>query len=149
MVSAPAASISDELAAYLAAAVENPEDGNALLWWKRNAATYPRLSRMALDYLSIPGAPHSCFILFITHPFKATSVDVERTFSRGRILLSHIRNKLSAQSTRALLCLGSWVPLGLIKTKDIMAVTVQQPTPEEEELTDDWADIARNLSDDR
>ncbi|KZV90026.1 hypothetical protein EXIGLDRAFT_559559, partial [Exidia glandulosa HHB12029] len=64
---------------------------------------YPRLSRMAMDYLSIP----------------ATSVDVERTFSKGRILLSHIRNRLSAQSTRALLCLNSWIPLNIVKTSDI------------------------------
>ncbi|KZV99873.1 hypothetical protein EXIGLDRAFT_572679, partial [Exidia glandulosa HHB12029] len=64
---------------------------------------YPRLSRMALDYLSIP----------------ATSVDVERTFSKGRTLLSHIRNRLSAQSTRALLCLNSWIPLNIVKTSDI------------------------------
>ncbi len=38
----------------------------------------------------------------------ATSVDVERTFSRGRRLLTHVRSRLSAQSTRAVLCLGDW-----------------------------------------
>jgi len=35
----------------------------------------------------------------------ATSVDVERLFSHGQVLLSHNHNRLSAQTTRALLCL--------------------------------------------
>ncbi|KAJ7933627.1 hypothetical protein B0H13DRAFT_1592206, partial [Mycena leptocephala] len=39
----------------------------------------------------------------------ATSVDVERVFSRGRLLLSHVWNRLSAQSTRALMCLAPGV----------------------------------------
>lgn len=48
----------------------------------------------------------------------ATSVDVERVFSRGRLVLSHVRNRLSAQSTRAILCVGAWSLLGLIKPED-------------------------------
>ena len=31
--------------------------------------------------------------------FLATSVDVERVFSKGRLVLSHVRNGLSVQST--------------------------------------------------
>jgi len=80
---------------------------------------------MALDYLSIP----------------ATSVDVERTFSQGRLLISHIRNQPSVQSTRALLCLGVWSLMGHVKDKDWKAVTVLPEVGSDEELSDledDW-----------
>ncbi|KIK17898.1 hypothetical protein PISMIDRAFT_80385, partial [Pisolithus microcarpus 441] len=50
---------------------------------------YPRLSCMALDYLSIP----------------ATSIDVERLFSKGRVFLPYLRNRMSSQTTHALMCL--------------------------------------------
>jgi hAT family C-terminal dimerisation region len=49
----------------------------------------------------------------------ATSVDVERIFSKGRLILSHVRNRLSVDSTRALLCLGNWSRAGIIKKEDI------------------------------
>ncbi|EJD32395.1 hATC-domain-containing protein [Auricularia subglabra TFB-10046 SS5] len=126
-VAASARSPLDELSAYLAAATEVPEGGDALKWWKRNTSTFPHLSRMALDYLSIP----------------ATSVDVERTFSRGRLLLSHVRNRLSAESTRALLCIGSWLNCGMVKISDIRSVTteVEVAAGEVEELEADWAKI--------
>jgi hypothetical protein len=77
---------------------------------------------MALDYLSIPGEPFvqacriACGLMKL-----ATSVDVERVFSQGRLLLSHTRSRLSAQSIRCLLCLSSWATLGLIKDTDIKA----------------------------
>ncbi|KIJ16147.1 hypothetical protein PAXINDRAFT_76130, partial [Paxillus involutus ATCC 200175] len=40
--------------------------------------------------------------------FLATSIDVERLFSRGCLIITHTRSHLSAQTTRALLCLGAW-----------------------------------------
>jgi hypothetical protein len=43
----------DELDRYLATDVEDVKDG--LLWWYTRRAIFPRLSRMARDYLSIPG----------------------------------------------------------------------------------------------
>jgi hypothetical protein len=43
----------DELARYLSTDPEQVKD--VLLWWHEHASMYPRLSRMALDYLSIPG----------------------------------------------------------------------------------------------
>lgn len=49
----------------------------------------------------------------------ATSVDVERVFSKGRLILSYIRNRLSVESSRALLCLGAWSKLGLVSKDDI------------------------------
>lgn len=80
----------------------------------------------------------------------ATSVDVERVFSRGRQLLSYTRNRLSAESTRALLCLGSWIPLGLVKSKDIQAVTTQaipstNDEEEEEMVADGWARVKQTI----
>lgn len=83
------------------------------------------MSQMALDYLSIPGMPYlartsPCPVLTVDS--TATSVDVERTFSRGRRLITHVRSRLSAQSTRAVLCLGDWVKWDLVRAKDIRAV---------------------------
>ncbi|KAG6888382.1 hypothetical protein C0992_008636 [Termitomyces sp. T32_za158] len=85
---------------YLSTGIENVVDPRR--WWFEHW-TYPRLYRMALDYLSIP----------------ATSVDVEWLFSHGRLLLSHTRNRLSNGSTRALLCLGSWSLMGFVKDEDL------------------------------
>ncbi|KIL55872.1 hypothetical protein M378DRAFT_53342, partial [Amanita muscaria Koide BX008] len=87
----------DELVAYLEQDRERVTD--ILGWWMKKQETFPRLSRMAMDYHCVP----------------ATSVDVERAFSQGRILLSHIRNRLSAESTRSLLCLGAWFKTGLVQ----------------------------------
>jgi hAT family C-terminal dimerisation region len=53
-LSAPATTeLHDELDHYLATDPEHVTE--PLLWWMERAAMYPRLSRMALDYLSIPG----------------------------------------------------------------------------------------------
>jgi hypothetical protein len=43
----------DELDRYLMADVEKVKDG--LMWWNERRTAFPRLSRMACDYLSIPG----------------------------------------------------------------------------------------------
>ena len=50
----------------------------------------------------------------------AMSVDVERLFSKGRLLLSHVRSRLSVQLIRALLCLNSWSLAGLVKDEDVL-----------------------------
>jgi hypothetical protein len=43
----------DEIDHYLSTDTEKVTD--VLLWWFERCAMYPCLSRMALDYLSIPG----------------------------------------------------------------------------------------------
>lgn len=53
-----------------------------------------------------------------------TSVEVERVFSQGRLLLPYIRNRLSSESTRALLCLGDWCRRGFVKDGDIKAAAL-------------------------
>jgi hypothetical protein len=44
---------------------------------------------------------------------------MERVFSQGRLLLPYIRNRLSSESTRALLCLGDWCRRGIVKDSNI------------------------------
>lgn len=102
-----ATELHDELERYLSADLEHVVD--ILMWWTEQKGMYPCLSRMALDYLSIP----------------ATSTDVERVFSKGRILLSHIHNRLSVQLTHALMCLGEWSCHGFVRDDDVNAATVQ------------------------
>ncbi|KIK14244.1 hypothetical protein PISMIDRAFT_117361 [Pisolithus microcarpus 441] len=72
---------------------------------------YPCLSRMALDYLSIP----------------ATSVDIKHLFSKGRVFLPYLRNCMSSQTTCALMCLSHWSKLHLIKDEDLRKVVSAEP----------------------
>jgi hypothetical protein len=65
-------------------------------------------------------------------------VDVERIFSKGRLILSHIRNRLSADSTRQLMCLGAWSRMGYIKDRDIRAVTSTEPELEDTSLESEY-----------
>ena len=52
-ISAPQHELRSELDRYLSTVTESVAD--PLLWWFEHRHVYPRLSRMALDYLSIPG----------------------------------------------------------------------------------------------
>ncbi len=63
-------------------------------WWLENTQqkSYPNLSRMALDMLSIP----------------AMSADPERLFSSAKLLISDLRNKLGMDIIEAFECLKSW-----------------------------------------
>jgi hypothetical protein len=72
-------------------------------------------------------------------------VDVERVFSQGRLVLSHIRSRLSVQSTRALMCLGVWSILGFITDSDVKAAVAVLPEligDEEDELDINWDRIS-------
>ena len=55
------------------------------------------------------------------------STDVEQVFSCGRLCLPHVRNRLNTKSTHAILCLGAWSLLGLVKDGDIHLVTKEKP----------------------
>jgi hypothetical protein len=54
--------------------------------------SFPNLSRLVLDILSIP----------------AISADPERLFSSAKLLISHLRNKLGMDIIEAFECLKSW-----------------------------------------
>jgi hypothetical protein len=71
----------------------------------------------------------------------ATSVDVERTFSKGRVILSYLRNRLQVDTTRALLCLGDWISKGWVKDSDILAGVKGVPDVDVEDFEDDDLDF--------
>jgi len=131
--------LDDELDRYLAAEIEDTKD--PLMWWYEHRVAFPNLSRMARDYLSIPGKSPKLSTIPEYLLLPATTVDVERVFSQGRLVLSHIRSRLSVQSTRALLCLGAWCQLGLVKAHDLKVALGDEVTGEEEELPSDWDTI--------
>ena len=63
-LSAPLKSdLRDELDRYLSTDPEHVTD--AIAWWYEKRSIYPRLHRMALDYLTIPGEFIYYFIIFL------------------------------------------------------------------------------------
>ena len=95
-----------------------------------------------MDYLSIPGNLSFFILLELFISFAAMSVDVEWMFSQGRLLLSHVRSRLSVQLTRALLCVGVWSLLGYVKDNDVKAAAVLPAVDgKEDELAENWDSI--------
>jgi hypothetical protein len=86
----------DELAEWL---VQPPlPTDDPLCWWLTNQNLYPCLSQMAIDIHIIPGTcSHNAFL---------SAVDVEHSFIRGRILISHLCNRLRASSIQAEECVN-------------------------------------------
>ena len=149
----------DPLEAYLEtpplATVEDP-----IKYWELRAqsesAPGAALARMALDFLSIPGA----FIHLLCHdlrlmrdPITATSTDIERAFSRGRLTISRLRFALGDKSVRASTLLGSWARLpGLVSEQDIVALIknggVYPPLPVPEPAANPQANIVDRAASD-
>ena len=62
----PVRPVKDKLHDYLSQPVDDDvEDNEVLTWWAKHESEYPRLSRMARDYLSTPGEFVSCLICFL------------------------------------------------------------------------------------
>ena len=69
----------------------------------------------------------------------AASVAVEHIFSKGHLLLSHIQNRMSAQSTHALLCLSAWSKLGYVEIDDLTAAaSLPDVVPDKIWLDEEW-----------
>src|SRR6266480_5221693 len=81
----------DEIDSYLN--TSNDINADLLLWWKEHQNKYPTLSQIAKDYLCI----------------QATSVASEQAFSVAGNTITPTRNKLDPETTRATLCLKSWI----------------------------------------
>lgn len=80
----------DELQRYLHDKCA-PEKTDVLRWWSEHEKIYPILAQMARDHLSI----------------MATSVPVERLFSKAGLLDEPLRNALKEDIFRALLCINA------------------------------------------
>ena len=75
----------------------------------------------------------------------ATSIDVKQVFSKGRLVLSHIRNWLTVASTHVLMCFGAWSKLGLVHDADLLAAaTLPEVKEDEEEFNVGWDYIIYN-----
>ena len=87
------APVIDEYSRYCSA-LRTPE-GDSRSWWMEPAqrTTYPALSVMALDLLSIP----------------AMSAEPERLFSSAKITITDRKNRLQFESIEAIECLKSWL----------------------------------------
>lgn len=93
----------DEYEAYLAQRNIQVTE-SALDWWLRDAQrqTWPRLSQMAIDLLSIP----------------AMSDEPERVFSGARRTISWERTKLGSSNIEKTECLKHWMQGDLVSTDD-------------------------------
>ena len=87
----------DEYTKYLLAPIV-PEVTDPRSWWLEptQKKSYPALSVMALDVLSIP----------------AMSAEPERLFSSAKISITDRRNRLGIESIEAIECLKSWFSKG-------------------------------------
>jgi hypothetical protein len=96
---------------------------------------------MARDYMTIPGtlSSQSIVVVYLMKSL-AFSVAVEHVFHKGRLLMSHIRNRLSAQSTCTLLCLSAWSKAGFVQSTDLLAVvtTLLDAKDDKSWSDDDW-----------
>ena len=68
------------------------ENQNILIWWKEREKIFPKLSTMARDLLCI----------------QASSVSIERQFSKAALVLTKKRNRLNPKPLKSLLCLHSF-----------------------------------------
>jgi hypothetical protein len=140
-----ATALFDEITRYLNTGPEHVKNEDLLIWWYEHRHVYPHLSRMALDYHTIPGMSFLKKSDYdtIIDLYQATSVAVERVFSQGRLVLPYVSNRLSAESIRALMCLGDWSLRGFVKDADVLAAAVLPDVDgEEPEIMDGWDKIA-------
>ena len=80
----------DEFQTYILSPTCN-KDVDPFEWWKINENQYPRLLKMARDFLAIP----------------STSVPFEQYFLISKNLITNQRNRLAGKTVRACMCLKS------------------------------------------
>ena len=114
----------NELDEYLLKLLEKVCD--PIAWWWDHQMSYPRLSKMALDYLSIPHESFQLDCICLSNltmqsvpMFPATSTAMEQIFSQGWQLLKFTHNCLSGNLIHSLLCLSNWCQKDLGDTSHI------------------------------
>ncbi|KJA13696.1 hypothetical protein HYPSUDRAFT_92664 [Hypholoma sublateritium FD-334 SS-4] len=92
----------DEIRRYLKFEGGRGSIFDPLGWWKAHEAAFPTIARMARDFLAIP----------------ATSVSVERTFSKSRHICSDLRASLKAETVTEALLSKVWIRSGLFDPEE-------------------------------
>lgn len=104
----------DEYESWCANDGEHIETRDPVAYWHERRHRYPRLSRMALDFLTV----------------QAMSAECERLFSASGRMISPQRTLLDAQIVSMCQVLRSWYRAGLIQQIDPLLLSIH----EEEEL---------------
>jgi hAT family C-terminal dimerisation region len=91
------ATIVDEYQAYISSPAVPTND--AIGWWRDHQTTYPKLSQMAFDLLSIP----------------AMSAECERVFSLTKLTITSQRNRMTETTMEAIQCMKNWLDRGAIQ----------------------------------
>jgi len=104
----------DEYETWCANDGEHVETRDPVAYWHERRHRYPRLSRMALDFLTV----------------QAMSAECERLFSASGRMVSPHRTVLDAEIVSMCQVLRSWYRAGLIQQIDPLLLSIQ----EEEEL---------------
>ncbi|KAG8687336.1 hypothetical protein FRC11_007416 [Ceratobasidium sp. 423] len=84
--------------------------GGVIPYWNAQLERRPRLTRMALDYLTAP----------------ASSVDAERAFSGGRLMINHLQHQMSSRTFQAQMAVGSWFGTPLLPNLSHVASIVEK-----------------------
>ncbi|KAG8773826.1 hypothetical protein FRC12_002300 [Ceratobasidium sp. 428] len=104
----------DSMTEYLSTGVEHPaviaQSGGVLGYWNSRLDSCPRLARFALDFLTAP----------------ASSVDAERAFSGGRLMVNHLQHQMSTRSFQAQMAVGSWYGTPLLPSLDAVAQKLEK-----------------------
>ncbi|KAG8694702.1 hypothetical protein FRC08_008314 [Ceratobasidium sp. 394] len=85
------------------------QGGGLIQYCTNQLIHHPRVFTMALDYLTAP----------------ASSVDAERAFSNGRLMVNHLQHQMSSRTFQAKMAVGSWVGTPLLPDLTTAAAAVQ------------------------
>lgn len=118
----PTRRLDDEYTTWCAEEVDDDDlELNPFTYWSNRTASFPRLSRMALDVLSVP----------------PMSSEAERIFSLAGVLLRERRARLREDITEASELLGDWDRNGLITIGASGFYSSPSSAPSEFSITDD------------
>ncbi|QRW04488.1 AC transposase [Ceratobasidium sp. AG-Ba] len=85
------------------------EHGGLVKYCTDHLVQFPRVFTMALDYITAP----------------ASSVDAERAFSNGRLMVNHLQHQMSSRTFQAKMAVGSWVGTPLLRDLNAAAAAIQ------------------------
>lgn len=85
-------------------------NGAVIDWWRVYAEQFPRLSRMAVDVLSIP----------------TSSAEIERVFSLSKLVITSQRHRMALSTLEAIICLKAWARQGLFQWGDMLPIAIEE-----------------------